>query len=66
MAEFQGGIVPSLKDEKVVAIVRSEEQAIDLSDSGMNVVCLDLVDKEAVAQIIKNNNSKIACPLGVL
>jgi saccharopine dehydrogenase-like NADP-dependent oxidoreductase len=56
VADFRAGVVPTLKDGKIIAAVRSEEQAAAFSDSGVTVIRLDLADGEAVKQAIIENN----------
>ncbi|KAF2448470.1 NAD(P)-binding protein [Karstenula rhodostoma CBS 690.94] len=56
VSDFLGGIVPSLKGRKIVAAVRSQEQAASLSESGVNVICLDIADKKAVTKALVDNN----------
>jgi saccharopine dehydrogenase-like NADP-dependent oxidoreductase len=59
VADFRAGIVPTLKVGKIVAAVRSEEQAAALSSSGIDTIRLDLADREAVTKAIVDNNGTL-------
>lgn len=58
MADFVAGIVPSVRQENIVAAVRSEEQVKAISDTGVKAIRLDLSDADAVIDSIQAHDSK--------
>jgi uncharacterized protein YbjT (DUF2867 family) len=51
-----------LKRSRITAAVRSDEQAKLLSESGINVVQLDLTDEKAVVEsLVKHNSELVMC-----
>jgi saccharopine dehydrogenase-like NADP-dependent oxidoreductase len=58
VADFVAGIVPSVKQENIVAAVRSEEQAKAIVDTGVKAIRLDLSNADAVIDSIQAHDSK--------
>lgn len=46
-----------VENERIIAAVRSEEQAKALSDLGINVLQLDLTDEKVVVESLLHHNS---------
>jgi saccharopine dehydrogenase-like NADP-dependent oxidoreductase len=54
-----------LKRSRITAVVRSDEQAKLLSESGINVLQLDLTDEKAVVEsLVKHNSELVMCLKG--
>ena len=51
--------IPELKRSRVIAAVRSDEQAKVLTESGINVLQLDLTNKDAVIAGLLKYNSEL-------
>lgn len=54
--------MPDVKQENIVAAVRSEEQVKAISDTGIKAIRLDLNSKDAVIDSIKAHDSKSRSP----
>jgi LmbE family N-acetylglucosaminyl deacetylase len=52
VADFLTSGSPLIKEQKIIAAVRSQEQADALSGLGVDVLQLDLRDEEAVTESI--------------
>jgi saccharopine dehydrogenase-like NADP-dependent oxidoreductase len=62
IADFLSSSSPVLKRSRITAAVRSDEQAKLLSESGINVLQLDLTDEKAVVEsLVKHNSELVMC-----
>ena len=62
IADFLSSSSPVLKRSRITAVVRSDEQAKLLSESGINVLQLDLIDEKAVVEsLVKHNSELVMC-----
>ncbi|PMD21477.1 NAD(P)-binding protein [Hyaloscypha hepaticicola] len=59
IADFLSSSSPVLKRSRITAAVRSDEQAKLLSESGINVLQLDLTDEKAVVESLVKHNINI-------
>ncbi|KAL9110601.1 MAG: hypothetical protein Q9227_004959 [Pyrenula ochraceoflavens] len=56
VADFTNGDKPLIEKERIIAAVRSEEQAKALSGLGIKVLQLDLTDEKAVIETLLHHN----------
>jgi len=62
IADFLSSSNEVLKSSRIIAAVRSDEQAKLLSESGLNVLQLDLTDEKAVVEsLVKNHSELVIC-----